>query len=115
MCSEAVQSKKLSCFPGGPVVKSMPWNAGDTGSITGPGGFHIPWGNYAYVPQLLSPPALQPELRNKRSHWSEKPMHHNRRVTPARCNWRKAMCKNEDPVLPKKYKLTKFFKKEGLL
>ena len=32
-------------FPGGPVVKSKPANAGDTGSIPGPGRFHMPWGN----------------------------------------------------------------------
>ena len=32
-------------FPGGPVVKNLPCNAGDTGLIPGPGGFHIPQGN----------------------------------------------------------------------
>ena len=30
----------------GPVVKNSPVNAGDTGSIPGPGRFHIPWSNY---------------------------------------------------------------------
>ena len=32
-------------FPGGPVVKNLPCNAGDTGLIPGPGVFHIPQGN----------------------------------------------------------------------
>ena len=30
-------------FPDGPVVKNPPANAGDTGSIPGPGGSHRPW------------------------------------------------------------------------
>ena len=29
-------------FPGGPVVSNLPANAGDTGSIPGPGRSHIP-------------------------------------------------------------------------
>ena len=32
-------------FLGGPVVKIPPRNAGDTGSILGPGRAHILWGN----------------------------------------------------------------------
>ena len=50
---------------------------------------HIPWNNRARVPQLLSlhsrarepqllkPAHLEPMLRNKRSHHSEKPAHCN--------------------------------------
>ena len=30
-------------FPGGPVVKNLPCNAGDTDLIPGPGRSHIPW------------------------------------------------------------------------
>ena len=30
-------------FPGGPVVKNLPANAGDTGSIPGPGRSHMLW------------------------------------------------------------------------
>ena len=45
------------CFTGGPGAESLPGNAGDTGSIPGLGGFHIPWGNGACAPQLLSPSA----------------------------------------------------------
>ena len=32
-------------FPGGPVVKDLPVNAGDTGLIPDPGRFHMPRGN----------------------------------------------------------------------
>ena len=32
-------------FPGGLVVKNPPANAGGTGSILGPGNFHLPQGN----------------------------------------------------------------------
>ena len=30
-------------FPGGSVVKNLPVNAGDKGSITSPGKPHMPW------------------------------------------------------------------------
>ena len=33
-----------SDFPGGPVVKNPPGNAGDVGSIPSLGIFHMPWG-----------------------------------------------------------------------
>ena len=32
-------------FPAGPVVKNLPANAGDMGSIPGPERFHMLWGN----------------------------------------------------------------------
>ena len=32
-------------FPGGAVVKNLPANAGDAGSIPGPGRSHMPWSN----------------------------------------------------------------------
>ena len=43
---EAIKSRTLFFFlsrdfPGGPVVKNLPTNAGDTGSILGPGRFHM--------------------------------------------------------------------------
>ena len=41
-------------FPGGSVVKKPPVDAGDTGSIPGPGASHLPWSNKAHAPQLLS-------------------------------------------------------------
>ena len=42
-------------FPGGSVVKNLPANAGDTGSIPGPGRSHMPRSNKASEPQLLKP------------------------------------------------------------
>ena len=47
-------TKQARDFPGGPVVKNPSANAGDVGSISGAGRFHIPQGNEAHVPQLLS-------------------------------------------------------------
>ena len=41
-------------FPGGPVVKNLPANSGDTDSIPSPGRFHVLRGNQAYVPKLPS-------------------------------------------------------------
>ena len=32
-------------FPGGPVVKNWPWNAGDTGLVPCLGRSHMPWSN----------------------------------------------------------------------
>ena len=51
-------------FPGGSVVKNLPANAGDTGSIPDPGRFHTPRSKEACVPQLLSPcsRAWEPQL-----------------------------------------------------
>ena len=37
-------SRSEEDFPGGPVVKNPPANAGDMGSIPGLGRCHIPWG-----------------------------------------------------------------------
>ena len=41
-------------FPGGAVVENPPANAGDTGSSPGLGRCHMPRGNWAREPQLLS-------------------------------------------------------------
>ena len=71
------------------MVKNLPANAGDTGSIPGPGRSHMSRSNKACAPQLLSlcsracepqllkPACLEPMLRNKRSHRNEKPEHSN--------------------------------------
>ena len=37
-------------FPGGPVAKNPPANAGDMGLIPGTGSFHMPWGAQACAP-----------------------------------------------------------------
>ena len=90
-------------FPGGSVVKNLPANAGDVGSIPGPGGSHGPQSNSARGPQLLtcareprsrnygahlpsswSPNALEPGLCDKRSHGNEKPS--NARGSPPHCS-----------------------------
>ena len=49
-------------FPDGPVLKNLPADTGDTGSIPGPGRSHVLWGNGLCEPQLQSPRAL-PERR----------------------------------------------------
>ena len=38
-------SKKPLDFPGGAENRNLPVNAGNTGSISGPGGSHMPQGN----------------------------------------------------------------------
>jgi len=48
-------------FPGGPVVKNPPANAGDTGLIPGRGRLHMPGSNYAHEPPLPSPCAAATE------------------------------------------------------
>ena len=39
------QEQRTLEFPGGPVVKNPPANAGDTDLIPSLGRFHMPWGN----------------------------------------------------------------------
>ena len=62
-------------FPGGAVVKNLPCNAGDLGSIPSPERSLVPWGNGGQAQQLRSLPALDRMLRSKRSHCKEKPEH----------------------------------------
>ena len=60
------------------MVKNPPANAGDMGSIPGPGATKPVSHNYrARAPQLLKPTHLEPVLRDKRSHRNKKPVHHN--------------------------------------
>ena len=47
-------------FPGGPVVKNPPTDAGDTGSIPGLGRSHVPQDSLVCVPRLLKPTCLEP-------------------------------------------------------
>ena len=51
---EGYKWKYREDFPGGSVVRTCLPVQGDTGSIPGPGGFHMPWGNQVHVPQLPS-------------------------------------------------------------
>ena len=64
---------KQEDFPGGPAVKNLPSNAGDTGLIPALGRLHMPWGNSACILQPLNLRTLEPVLCNKRSHCNEKP------------------------------------------
>ena len=53
-------------FPGGPVVKNPPANAGDTGSIPSPGKFHVS-GQLGPYATTTEPKRLEPVV-HKRSH-----------------------------------------------
>ena len=61
---------KCRGFSGGLV-----FNAGDMGSVPGPGRFHVLWSNKARAPQLLKSSCLGLVLCNRRSHGNEKPVH----------------------------------------
>ena len=56
--------------------KNLPANAGDMGSIPGPGRFHMLRSNQAHVPQLLSPRATTTEAQVPRAYarQQEKPL-----------------------------------------
>ena len=42
---EAEKEERADSRGGGPVVKNLPANAGEMGSIPGLGRFHMPWGS----------------------------------------------------------------------
>ena len=63
-------------FPGGPVIKSLPANTGNTNSIPGPGSSHMPQSNKTQPHIYWSPRDLEPSA-HKRSHCHKKPTHHN--------------------------------------
>ena len=65
--SRSARIWKTQNFPGGPVVKNLPANAGAMDSVFGPGRSHMPQGNSVCVPS---------------SHSNEKPRPCNWRVTP---------------------------------
>ena len=44
-CEVGIRNSALRGFPGGTVVRNLPANAGDTGSIPGPGRSHMPRSN----------------------------------------------------------------------
>ena len=76
-----MQRKKGGDFPGSPVLKNLPANAGDMGPIHDPGIFHIPWVNlWDAVTELLcynyrSLCTLESALCNRGIHHNEKPTH----------------------------------------
>ena len=77
---------------GGTMLKNLPANTGNMGSISGSGRFHrqrvvkghapklLGWcsARRACVLHLLRPMSLEPVLHNRRSHLHEKLMHHNK-------------------------------------
>ena len=80
-------------FPGGAVIKNLPANEEDTGSIPGQGRSHMPWSNWARAPQLLSLCSTTTEARAPRAHapQQEKPPQWEahtpqQRVAPTRHN-----------------------------
>ena len=56
---------------------------------------------WACVPQLLKPAHLQPMLHNKEKPPPWEAHTPQWRIAPARHNWRKPACSNEDPMQPK--------------
>ena len=97
-------------FPVGSVVKNLPANAGDMGSIPNPGRSHRPWSNGARVPQLLSlcsrarelrllshvPPLLKPAHPGAGAPPQEEPP----RWEAHSPQWEKNLCNSEDPAQP---------------
>ena len=47
--------KQFLDFPGGPLLKNPPANAGDVGLIPAPGGSHMPQSNWICALQLVNP------------------------------------------------------------
>ena len=78
--TKSIIRNKVRDFPGGPVVKNPPSNAGDTGWITGQG-TKIPHavGQLSHAPQLLSLAAStrEPACRKLQSPHALEPVHHN--------------------------------------
>ena len=84
-------------FPGGPVVKNPPTNAGDTGSILGLGSFCMLRNNEAPAAQLLS----QHSQVGERSHCSEQPGLHDKEW-PQAPHLEKAQAQQQKPIAAKK-------------
>ena len=84
-------------FPDGAVEDgSLPANSGDTGSIPGPRGPHMPWSNTATP--------TEPVVRNKRSQKARftatRNQHTTREYSPLVAT-RESLYSNKDPVQPK--------------
>ena len=72
----------------GSVLKNPPASAGDRGSISAPGRFHVPWSTTCYVSQLslciktTEPMCPKAHALQRRTFCSEKPMHCSQRASP---------------------------------
>ena len=83
-------------FPGGPVVESLPANAGDMGSSPGLGGSHMPRSNWACEPQLLSLCIWSLCSATGEATIVRGPRTAMKRVAPACHSWRGPSHRNED-------------------
>ena len=88
------------------MVKNLPANAGDMGSIPGVGRFHMPWSNQVHASQLLNlcardqkPQLLKPESPHSatRSYRNEN-LCTTTREEPYFLQLEKSRCSNEDPA-----------------
>ena len=93
VCTDRQQTTRKSCFqsflqefPGGPVVKNQPANAGDLGLTPGPGRCLMLQGVRAHA--------------HRKSHPSGKPVHHNEEKPPPVATG-KSVRSNKDPAQPK--------------
>ena len=96
-------------FPGGPVVGSLPSNAGDAGWIPGQGRFHMTCSSWAHVPQLPSWHCRAQELRSPKPESPRAPQQKKALARLTRESPRTATRSprhSQDPVQPK-------LKKEG--
>ena len=80
------QEAQIWDFPGGPVVKNLLANEGDTGSIPGMEGSHLSWNNWGHAPQPLTLACVEPMHLHKRSQHNEKSWCHNREKHPLTTN-----------------------------
>ena len=71
------QEGHLRDFLGGSVVKNLPANADDKGSVPGPGRPLMPQRSEARCTTTTAACSLEPVLHNKRSHCNEKSTHCN--------------------------------------
>ena len=65
--------KHYQVFPGDPMVKNPPANAGDMSLIPGPGRIHMLQSNQAQASDYWSSHTLEPMLHNKRRYHNGKP------------------------------------------
>ena len=88
-------------FPGGPVVKNLPANAGDLGSVTGPGRFTCRGATRPVGHNYFSPGTLCSAIRGATT---MKSLPTTARDSPGSLKLEKACTSNEDPAQLKRYK-----------
>ena len=85
----------ISDFPGGMVDKNLPTNAGDTGSIPGPGRFHMLWATKSHAQNYWAHVPTVCVLQQKTPQWEACALQW--RVAPAHCKLKKAYVKQWRP------------------